>query len=97
MPCALRYDCENTRPHPKCRWCEGSNEIRFVFWQGRYRTRVDVARWFLAQREWRGADVRAHGSNLYLRKGSSLMRLEHFTPDELAALTRRAPEPECPR
>lgn len=68
----------------KCRRCNGTKRVRFIFFLGRYRTRVDIARWFLARPEWRGCKVKTKGTSLYLGKGRAIMRLDHFTPEELS-------------
>lgn len=87
LDCVRDRENDDMRPcalGKKCRACEGTLRVRFIMWRGRWRTRVDIARWLLAQREWKGAQLIAAGHSLYFRLDRSLMKLEHFTREELA-------------
>lgn len=73
----------------KCRSCEGTKRVRFILFNGRWRSRMEIAQWFLSQPEWKGAAIRHMGRNLLLKHYGCVMRLEHFTPEELAQFPAR--------
>lgn len=73
----------------KCRACEGTKRVRFILFNGRWRTRVEIAQWFIAQPEWKGAAIRTMGGNLLLKHYGCVMRLENFTADELKLFPAR--------
>lgn len=77
-------------PHPvECRQCSGTRKIQRVLFHGRWRTRPEIVKWFLAQREWRRASVLCNGSTVVLTLEASEMRLESFTPEEIEVVRCR--------
>lgn len=74
---------------PSCRVCEGSGTVRYLKFRGRFCSRLEIARWFIEDRIWKGAQVVASRSipgSIYLRKGSAIMRLDGLTADEILTL-----------
>lgn len=67
-------------PHPKCRVCEGTGTVKKLKWRGRWRTRIEIARWVRATPEWRDAEPFREGVNLVLRKGLAELTLYEVFP-----------------
>ncbi len=84
----MSFECkaENCRPVVGCGECLGTRRVDQILWRGRYRTRVQIVKWLLSQREWKGARVGTTGTVLIVRLGSSCMRLDGFTVEEIDSI-----------
>lgn len=76
MKCDPDFDdswCERGKPPSRhCRMCDGTGEVKRVKFLGRWRTRVEVVKRFLASPEWAGASLSKNAAgDLTLTKGTA--------------------------